>query len=70
MDTTIYTIYFPFSKSKLVLPTMNDIKLLIKENEDLFDLLLLNKLTIKPQIVTKNSKLYHTAIKNAMIQAH
>ena len=49
MDTfvNIYEISLNNDNIRLLLPTINDIKYLIKEQEDLLDMILLGKATIR-----------------------
>ena len=61
----IYSINF--KNMKLILPTINDVKAIVMENEELFDLLLLNKLRIETNMVAKESKRYKVALKNAIL---
>lgn len=56
-----------FKNVKLILPTINDVKAIVMENEELFDLLLLNKLKIEINMVAKESKQYKVALKNAIL---
>ena len=56
-----------FKNMKLILPTINDVKAIVMENEELFDLLLLNKLKIETNMVAKESKQYKVALKNAIL---
>ena len=56
-----------YDNIKLVLPTINDVKVLIKENEWLFAKLLLNELKITPLQVLQYSKMHETAIDNTLI---
>ena len=66
---TTKTIYkLVFSNTELVLPTLNDIKTVILDNEELFDLLLLKKLEIVSETVDIHSKKYQTACKNSLVQ--
>lgn len=62
----IYNVWFD-QHMKLVLPNLQDVKKLIKDDEELFDKLLLNQIRIVPQQVTRNSKLYKTATFNSKI---
>ena len=56
-----------FKNVKLILPTINDVKAIVMANEELFDLLLLNKLKIETNMVAKESKQYKVALKNAIL---
>ena len=51
----------------LILPSLNDIKYLIHEQEELFDMLLLNKLKITALHVMKDSKFHKVALQNRVI---
>ena len=66
--TTIYKIYSPSLSCELVLPSINDVKLMLYEQEELFDLLLLNKVQILPEQVYTDSKKYQLALHNKMIK--
>ena len=65
---TIYKIYCPTLDYELFLPSLNDIKLLLHNDEESFDLLLLNKIQIIPETVSIDSKQYRTAIHNKQVQ--
>lgn len=65
----IYEISMNNDNVRLLLPTINDIKYLIKEQEDLLDMILLGKATIRPVIVSKNSKMYSTAENNKLLES-
>ena len=65
MQTTIiYKIYCPTLSCELVFPSLNDIKLLLHNEEELFDLLLLNKIQIIPETVSVDSERYRTPMHN------
>ena len=67
--TTIYKIYFPYSCCELVVPTLNDIKsLLLDNNEEMLDMLLQGKIKILTEDVTINSKKYQTALHNRQVE--
>ena len=69
MPTTKATIFkLVFGKGELVLPTLNDIKAVIMDNEELLDMLLLKQLDIQTEQVDKHSKKYQTAVTNALVQ--
>ena len=57
-----------FGKGELVLPTLNDIKAVIMDNEELLDMLILKKLDIVTEVVNKSSRRYTTALSNALVQ--
>ena len=65
---TIYKLHCPTLSCELVFPSINDIKLLLHNEEELFDLLLLNKLQIIQETVSINSKQYQTALHNRQVQ--
>ena len=64
----IFEITYDNGKIRLLFPTILDIKCLLKENEDLFDMLLLGQLHIMPIHVVKNSKLYNVALQNRLVE--
>ena len=64
----IFEITYDNGNMRLLFPTILDIKCLLKENEDLFDMLLLNKLKIAPLDVIKNSKMHKVALQNRLIE--
>ena len=67
--TTIYKVYFPASRSELVLPSLNDIKLILLDNdEQLLDMLLQSRIKIMSETVQTNSKKYQTALTNKLVQ--
>ena len=67
--TKVFSIYFPYSKSSITLPSLNDIKLLLlQDNEEILNMLLENKVKISTEMVSTNSKKYHTALKNRLVQ--
>ena len=66
--TTIYKIYCPTLSCELVFPSLNDIKLLLHNEEELFDLLLLNKIKIVEKTVSINSRQYQAALHNRQVQ--
>ena len=66
--TTIYKIYCPTLSCELVFSSLNDIKLLLHNEDELFDLVLINKIQIIPETVTINSKQYQTAMHNRQVQ--
>ena len=51
----------------VVLPSLNDIKLFLIQNEDIFDLLLKQNATVTSILVVKVSKMYDTAVNNRNI---
>ena len=67
MATTIYKLVSVNPSIELVLPSLNDIKLLVLENEQILDLLLQNKLKVEQEVVSTNSKKYETAMKNRIV---
>ena len=56
-----------YDNIKLVLPTINDVKAIIMQQEWIFDKLLLNQVKITPIQVLENSKMYTTAIENTLV---
>ena len=67
--TTIYKIYFPYSCCELVVPTLNDIKsLLLDNNEEMLDMLLQSKIKILSENVNVKSKKYQTALHNRQVE--
>ena len=67
MTTTIYKLVSVNPSIELVLPSLNDIKLVVLENEQILDLLLQNKLKVEQEVVSTNSKKYETAMKNRIV---
>ena len=65
---TIYKIYCPTLSCELVFPSLSDIKLLLHNEEELFDLLLLNKIQVIKETVSIDSKRYQTALHNRQVQ--
>ena len=68
MSTVIYKLCSTTLDVELVLPSLNDIKLVVMDNDELLDLLLRNKLRVEEVRVSTDSCKYRTAIKNRMIQ--
>ena len=68
MTTTIYKLSSTNPYVEFVFPSLNCIKLVILDNDELLDLLLQNKLRIDEEVVSKDSRKYKTAIKNRMVQ--
>ena len=68
MKTTIYKVILPETCCELLLPSANDIKLLLLDNEELLDMLILKKIDILTENVDKNSQQYKTALANQLIQ--
>ena len=66
--TTVYNIHCPSLSCNLVFPSINDIKLVMKDNEELFDMLLLNKIKILPERVHMESKKYQAALHNKLVK--
>ena len=64
---TIYSLLFKNNNVQLVLPSIDDIKCMIMENEELLNLLLLNQLIIVPKTVNTDSKIYKTALHNRIL---
>ena len=56
-----------YDNINLVLPSLNDIKLFLLNNTDIFDMLLQNKVKITAILVMKNSKMHTTAVHNKTI---
>lgn len=65
---TIYKIHCPTLSCELVFPSINDIKLLLYNEEELFDLLLLNEIQVIKEKVSINSEQYQTALHNRQVQ--
>ena len=65
---TIYSLEFVDKHCNLYLPTRNDLKYLLGENEELINMLIDNKLKIKHENVVINSKKHRTALNNRLIQ--
>ena len=68
MTTTIYKVSSTNLDVEFVFPSLNDIKLIVMDNEELLDLLLQNKLRVEEEVVSKDSCKYQTAMKNRMVQ--
>ena len=68
MTTTIYKLCSTNLEVEFVFPSLNDIKLVVLDNEELLDLLLQNKLKVEEERVSTDSCKYRTAIKNRMVQ--
>ena len=68
MSTTIYKLASINQGIELIMPSLNDIKLLVLENEQILDLLLQNKLKVEEEVVSTDSKKYQTALKNRVVQ--
>ena len=64
--TTVYNILFN-DHFKLVLADIEDVKNLVKEDEDILHKLLLNEVKVIPTNVTTDSKMYQTAIFNSNV---
>ena len=62
----VYNVCFD-KHMKLVLPNLQDVKTLIKKDEELFEKLLFHEIRIIPQQVTKDSKIYKTATHNSRV---
>ena len=60
--TTIYKIHCPTLSCELVFPSINDIKLLLHNEEELFDLQVIK------ETVSIDSKQYQTALHNRQVQ--
>ena len=63
----IYQILCDNGSVRLLFPSINDAKCLIKENEALFDMLLLKKLNITPLYVIRHSKMHKVALQNKCV---
>ena len=68
MTTTIYKLSSTNPDVEFVFSSLNHIKLIVMDNEELLDLLLQNKLRVEEDVVSTGSKKYKTALKNSMIQ--
>ena len=64
----IFEITYDNMNIRLLFPTILDIKCLLKDNEDLFDMLLLNQLHITRLQVVKNSKMHKVALQNRLVE--
>ena len=65
--TTIYGLLFTFSSSKLVFPSIQDVKIFIQDNEDVLEMLLQNKIKVVEEQVSINSEKYKVALNNRSI---
>ena len=62
---TIYKIVF--NNAELVLMSLSDVKLLLKDEEHLLDMLLLKQINIETETVDISSKKYRTAVANRLV---
>ena len=67
MTTTIYKLCSINQGIEFVFSSLNDIKLVVMDNDELLDLLLRNKLRVEEERVSTDSCKYKTALKNSMI---
>ena len=68
MTSTVYKLCFLNRSCELVLPTINDIKVLILDNEEILDMILQNKVSIEEEMVSVDSNKYKTALKNRVVE--
>ena len=68
MTSRVYKVCFLNQSFELLLPSINDIKVLVMENEEILDMLLQKKVSIEEEIVVVDSPKYRTAIKNRLIE--
>ena len=68
MTSTVYKLCFCNQECELILPSINDIKVLILDNEEILDMLLQNKVKIEEEIVVVDSPKYKTALKNRLVE--
>ena len=68
MTSIIYKLSFLNQNCELILPSINDIKVLVMENEEILDMLLQKKVSIEEEMVLIDSTKYKTAIKNRLVE--
>ena len=67
MTSKVYKLCFLNQSCELILPSINDIKALVMENEEILDMLLRKKVSIEEEMVLIDSNKYRTAIKNRIV---
>ena len=67
MTSRVYKLCFLNQSCELFLPSINDIKVLILDNEEILDMLLQKKVSIEEEMVLIDSNKYRTAIKNRIV---
>ena len=68
MTSIIYKLSFLNQSCELILPSINDIKVLVMENEEILDMILQKKVSIEEEMVLLDSTKYKTAIKNRVVE--
>ena len=68
MTSRVYNVCFLNQSCELLLPSINDIKVLILDNEEIFDMLLQKKVSIEEEMVLVDSTKYKTAIKYRLVE--
>ena len=68
MYNTVEIFQITYDNVKLLIPNLNDIKCLLKENENLLDMLLLNQLHIRSLLVIENCKMHKIALRNRLVE--
>ena len=68
MTSTIYKLCFCNQECELILPSINDIKVLVMENEEILDMILQKKVSIEEEMVLVDSTKYKTALKNRLVE--
>ena len=68
MTSTVYKLCFLNQSCELILPSINDIKVLILDNEEILDMILQKRVLIEEEMVLINSNKYKTAIKNRLVE--
>ena len=68
MSSIIYKLSFLNQSCELILPSINDIKVLVMENEEILDMLLQKKVSIEEEMVLVDSTKYKTALKNRLVE--
>ena len=68
MTSIIYKLSFLNQSCELILPSINYIKVLILDNEEILDMLLQKKVSIEEEMVLVDSTKYKTALKNRLVE--
>ena len=68
MTSIIYKLSFLNQSCELLLPSINDIKVLVMENEEILDMILQKKVSIEEEMVLIDSNKYRTALKNRLVE--
>ena len=68
MYNTVEIFQITYDNVKLLIPSLNDIKCLLKENKNLLDMLLLNQLDVRSILVLENCKMHKIALQNRLVE--